>query len=158
METWLKLGLDSVIGLTLAFLALPPAMFDGITAGPVGQWIGRTYLEMKGDIHPYLVMILFWQIVFSFGEAFYSPRVYEYAVSIAPKGQEASYASLSAVPLLMGKAINSAAFAGLLTAYCPAEGPRDPGKMWLIAGCLVLVAPVALLLLRRFIRVPEEGR
>ena len=147
-----------ITALSFTFLALPPAMFDGITAGPVGQWIGRTYLEMKGDIHPYLVMILFWQIVFSFGEAFYSPRVYEYAVSIAPKGQEASYASLSAVPLLMGKAINSAAFAGLLTAYCPAEGPRDPGKMWLISGCLVLVAPVALLLLRRFIRVPEEGR
>jgi dipeptide/tripeptide permease len=147
-----------ITALSFAFLALPPAMFDGITAGPVGQWIGRGYLEMKGDIHPYLVMILFWQIVFSIGEAFYSPRVYEYAVSIAPKGQEASYASLSAVPLLMGKAINSAAFAGLLTVYCPAEGPRESGKMWLIAGCLVLVAPVALLLLKRFIRVQEEGR
>jgi MFS family permease len=147
-----------ITAFSFTFLALPPAMFAGVTAGPVGEAIGRGYLELKGDIHPYLVMILFWQIVFSIGEAFYSPRVYEYAVSIAPKGQEASYASLSAVPLLMGKAVSSAAFAGLLTAYCPAEGPRESGKMWLIAGCLVLVAPVTLLLLRRFIRVPEEGR
>ena len=147
-----------ITALSFVFLALPPAMFGSLTDGPVGNWIGRVYLEMKGTVHPYLVMILFWQVVFSIGEAFYSPRVYEYAVSIAPKGQEASYASLSAVPLLMGKAINSAAFAGLLTAYCPPEGPRESGKMWLIAGCLVLAAPVLLLVLRPFIRVKEEGR
>ena len=58
----------------------------------------------------------------------------------------------------MGKAINSVAFAGLLTAYCPPSGPRESGKMWLIAGLLVLIAPVALLVLKPFIRVKEEGR
>jgi hypothetical protein len=129
-----------------------------MAASPFGQWFGHQYLRLEGIIHPYLLMILLWQVVFSIGEAFYSPRVYEYAVSIAPKGQEASYASLSAVPLLMGKLINSAAFAGLLTRFCPAEGPRDPGTMWLIVGLLVLVAPVCLLVFKRFIRVKEEGR
>jgi dipeptide/tripeptide permease len=147
-----------ITALSFVFLALPPVSFQSITDGPVGQWIGRGYLEMKGSIHPYLVMILFWQVIFSIGEAFYSPRVYEYAVSIAPQGQEASYASLSAVPLLMGKFINSAAFSGLLTAYCPAEGPRDSSKMWLIGGLLVLTAPILLLVLKPFIRVQEEGR
>jgi MFS family permease len=143
---------------SFTFMVLPASGFEGMAASSFGSWIGHEYLRLSGVIHPYLIMILLWQVVFSIGEAFYSPRVYEYAVSIAPKGQEASYASLSAVPLLMGKLINSAAFAGLLTRFCPAEGPRDPGKMWLIVGLLVLVAPIGLLVFRRFIRVPEEGR
>ena len=41
--------------------------------------------------------------VFSVGEAFYSPRVYEYAAAIAPKGQEASYGALAYLPFLVGK-------------------------------------------------------
>lgn len=143
---------------SFGFMVLPSAEFQGWADHPFGQWFGRDYLGIAGAIHPALIAILLWQVAFSIGEAFYSPRVYEYAVSVAPAGQEASYASLSAVPLLMGKLINSAAFAGLLTRYCPESGPRDPGKMWLIVGLLVLVAPVGLLLLRRFIRVREEGR
>ena len=92
------------------------------------------------------------------GEAFYSPRVYEYAASIAPKGQEASFASLSYIPLLMGKLATGALFGGILERYCPAVGARDPGGMWMIVGILVLVAPITLLVFMRFIRVKEEGR
>jgi hypothetical protein len=92
------------------------------------------------------------------GEAFYSPRVYEYAASIAPRGQEASYSSLSYIPLLIGKLITGAAFGGLLAKYCPEQGTRRPDQMWLIIGLMVLVAPVGLLLLRPFIRMKEEGR
>ncbi len=147
-----------ITAMSFVFMVLPADMFVGMANGGLGEWFGRGYLEIKGVVHPYLIMILFWQIAFSIGEAFYSPRVYEYAVAIAPAGQEASYASLSAVPLLMGKLINSAAFAGLLTAFCPATGPRDPGKMWMLIGLLVLMSPLLLLLLRSFIRVKEEGR
>jgi len=147
-----------ITALSFVFMVMPAEMFVGMAHGGLGEWFGRGYLEIKGVVHPYLIMILFWQIAFSIGEAFYSPRVYEYAVAIAPAGQEASYASLSAVPLLMGKLINSAAFAGLLTAFCPATGPRDPGKMWMLIGLLVLMSPLLLLLLRSFIRVKEEGR
>lgn len=143
---------------SFAFMVPSSGVFQGWVEHPFGQWFGHGYLGIDGAIHPALIMILLWQVVFSIGEAFYSPRVYEYAVSIAPPGQEASYASLSAVPLLMGKLINSAAFAGLLTRYCPATGPRDPGKMWLIVGLLVLIAPVGLWVLQRFIRVREDGR
>jgi MFS family permease len=147
-----------ITAFSFVFMVLPSTEFQGLAENSFGQWFGHAYLRLEGTVHPYLIMILLWQIAFSIGEAFYSPRVYEYAVSIAPEGQEASYASLSAVPLLMGKFINSAVFAGLLTRFCPAEGPRNPGKMWLIIGLLVLVAPVGLFVFRRFIRMKEEGR
>ena len=58
---------------------------------------------MKGSIHPYYIMAAIYLIVFSIGEAFYSPRVYEYAAAIAPKGQEASYGALAYIPFLIGK-------------------------------------------------------
>ena len=48
-------------------------------------------------------MAALYLIVFSIGEAFYSPRVYEYAAAIAPPGQEASYGALAYLPFLVGK-------------------------------------------------------
>ncbi len=147
-----------ITALSFVFVVLPTRVFEGLASGWVGHAIGHGYMELAGNVHPYYVMIVFWQIVFSIGEAFYSPRVYEYAASIAPKGQEASYASLSYVPLLIGKIITGTAFGGLLARYCPAEGPRDPGTMWLLIGLMVLVAPVGLLALRPIIRMKESGR
>jgi MFS family permease len=141
-----------------AFMALPSSWFEGMANGWLGSAVGNGYLGIIGEVHPYFIMIFLWQVVFSVGEAFYSPRVYEYAASIAPPGQEASYSSLSYIPLLIGKVATGLSFGGLLDRYCPAEGPRDPGMMWLIIGLMVLVAPLGLLLLSRFIRVREEGR
>lgn len=143
---------------SFVFMVPPPAWFQPAADGLLGRLIGHGYMELTGPVHPYYVMIVLWQIVFSIGEAFYSPRVYEYAASIAPPGQEASYASLSYVPLLIGKLVTGAAFGGLLARYCPAEGPRSSGTMWLIIGLMVAAAPTGLLVLRRFIQVKEEGR
>jgi len=143
---------------SFGFMVLPTQWFQSLADGWLGQAIGHGYMELRGAVHPYYLMIVFWQVAFSIGEAFYSPRVYEYAASIAPKGQEASYASLSYVPLLIGKLITGAAFGGLLEHYCPADGPRNPSMMWAVIGLMVVIAPAGLLLLRRWIRVPEEGR
>jgi len=103
-------------------------------------------------------MIAIFVVVLSIGEAFYSPRVYEYAASIAPKGQEASYSALSYVPFLLAKLLIGT-FAGfLLESYCPPQGPRNSGMMWLAIGLTACVAPIGLLALRRYIRVHEAGR
>lgn len=147
-----------ITALSFIFLALPQSVFQGLADGPLGQWIIRGYFDWQGPAHPLFLTVVLWQVVFSIGEAFYSPRVYEYAVSIAPRGQEASYAALSAVPLLMGKITTGAVFGWLLTRYCPATGPRDPATMWTIVGGLVMTAPFLLLILRPFIRMKEEGK
>ncbi|MBL9116209.1 MAG: MFS transporter [Verrucomicrobiaceae bacterium] len=147
-----------ITALSFVFLALPQSTFQGLADGPLGQWIIRGYFDWQGTAHPLFLTVVLWQVVFSIGEAFYSPRVYEYAVSIAPKGQEASYAALSAVPLLMGKITTGAIFSWLLTRYCPAEGPRDTVTMWSIVGGLVLMAPLLLLVLKPLIRMQEEGK
>jgi MFS family permease len=138
-------------------MALPTAWFQGSANGTIGQWLGHSYLGVKGGIHPYYVMTAIYIAIFSVGEAFYSPRVYEYAAAIAPKGQEASYGALSYIPFLIGKLLVGAG-GWLLAAFCPEHGPRRSWIMWLIFALAASIAPIGLLVFRRYIRVPEAGR
>ena len=138
-------------------MALPTEWFEPAADSAVGQWLGHGYLGLQESIHPYYIMAALYLIVFSVGEAFYSPRVYEYAAAIAPKGQEASYGSLAYLPFLVGKLLVGAS-GWLLAAFVPEHGPRRPGTMWLIFALAASVAPVGLVVFRRYIRVPEAGR
>ena len=139
-------------------LAMPTGWFEPLANGPFGQWLGHWYLRLKGTVHPYYVMIALFVMLFSVGEAFYSPRVYEYAAAIAPKGLEASYSALSYVPFLLAKLLVGTFAGPLLATYCPERGVRHSGTMWLIVALTATVAPVGLLALRGFIRVREAGR
>jgi hypothetical protein len=138
-------------------MALPPPWFAGAAESGLGQWLGHSYLGLEGGVHPYYIMAALYLIVFSIGECFYSPRVYEYAAAIAPKGQEASYGALAYLPFLIGKLLVGTS-GWILAAFCPAEGPRRSDLMWLIFALAASVAPIGLLLFRRYIRVPEAGR
>ena len=138
-------------------MALPTEWFQTAASSGVGEWLGRVYFGVHGNLHPYYIMSALYLIVFSVGEAFYSPRVYEYAAGIAPKGQEASYASLAYLPFLVGKILVGAG-GWLLAAFVPEHGPRHPATMWLIFALAASVAPIGLVSLRRYIRVPEAGR
>jgi MFS family permease len=147
----------AICAASVFIMALPPQLFQGPVQNFIWQWIGHGYLGVRGGIHPYYVMIVIYISIFSVGEAFYSPRVYEYAAAIAPKGQEASYGALSYIPFLLGKLlVGGAGF--LLAAFCPEHGPRNSGMMWLIFALAASIAPIGLLTFRRYIRVQEAGR
>ena len=138
-------------------MALPTQWFQSATNSTIGQWLGHGYLGLQGNIHPYYIMSALYLAVFSVGEAFYSPRVYEYAAAIAPPGQEASYGSLAYLPFLVGKILVGTG-GWLLAAFVPEHGPHRPATMWLIFALAASVAPIGLIALRRYIRVPEAGR
>jgi MFS family permease len=138
-------------------MALPTEWFSSAVNIGVSQWLGHVYLGVTGAIHPYYIMAALYLTVFSIGEAFYSPRVYEYAAAIAPPGQEASYGSLAYLPFLVGKLLVGTG-GWLLAAFCPENGPRHSGTMWLIFALAASIAPIGLLLFRTYIRVPEHGR
>ena len=138
-------------------MALPTNWFEPAANSFLGQWLGHDFLGVHGSIHPYYVMSALYLVVFSIGEAFYSPRVYEYAAAIAPKGQEASYGSLAYLPFLVGKLLVGTG-GWLLAAFCPEHGPRRSGIMWFIFALAASVAPIGLITFRRYIRVPEAGR
>jgi MFS family permease len=139
-------------------MALPTMWFEPLATGFVGHWLGHGYLGLRGEVHPYYVMIALFVALLSVGEAFYSPRVYEYAAAIAPKGQEASYSALSYVPFLLAKLLFGSFSGMLLAKYCPEVGARHSGILWLAVALTVTVAPVGLIVLRKYARVHEAGR
>lgn len=140
------------------FMAMPPQWFQSLANGTFGNLVGHWYLGLHGAVNPYYVMIALFVIMMSVGEAFYSPRVYEYAAAIAPKGQEASYGALSYIPLLLAKLMVGTFGGTLLAWYCPENGPRHPAMLWLAVALAASIAPVGLTVLRRHIRVHEAGR
>ena len=76
----------------------------------------------------------------------------------APRGQEASYGALSYVPFLLAKIFVLSSAGSLLERYCPEHGERHSDILWLLIGLAATLAPIGLVLLRRFIRVHEAGR
>jgi MFS family permease len=147
-----------ISALSVFIMALPTAWFQNLADGYAGHLVKHIYLGLSGPVHPYYVMIAFFVIVLSVGEAFYSPRVYEYAAAIAPRGQEASYGALSYVPFLLAKLLIGTFSGFLLQKYCPEVGPRHSSTMWLAVALTACISPIGLLALRRYIRVHEAGR
>ena len=139
-------------------MALPPAWFQQLADGWLGRWLAHGYLGLTGPVHPYYVLILLYIVALSVGEAIYSPRLYEYAACIAPKGQEASYMSMSYLPFFLAKLLATSSSGLLLQVFCPENGPRRSDRLWLVIALITTVAPVGLLLFRRLIQVREEGR
>ncbi|MBI5883546.1 MAG: MFS transporter [Elusimicrobia bacterium] len=152
-----------LFGSTLAaasvfLMATPPSWWQPLADGFLGDLVAHKWLGVQGSVNPYYVMIFVFVVVYSVGEVFWTPRLYEYTSAIAPKGQEASYMSLSYLPFLLAKLGAGPLSGWLLTNYCPAQGPRNSGTMWLIIGIMALITPAGLLVFRRFVKVQEAGR
>lgn len=90
-------------------------------------------------------------VVLSIGESIWSPRLNEYAVSIAPEGREGSYMSLATIPMFFSKTAVGGLAGYLLATYLPEKGTRSPETMWLIIGLMALASPVLIFVFRKII-------
>lgn len=147
-----------ISALSVFILALPPAWFQPMADGWLGEWVVHRWLNVPGEVNPLYLSIFFFTVVLSVGEAIWSPRLYEYAAAIAPKGQEASYMALSVLPYFFAKFGAGSLSGWLLTRYCPETGPRDIATMWILVGAMAMVTPVGAFLFRKQIQVHEQGR
>jgi len=91
-------------------------------------------------------------VTLSLSEALWSPRLYEYTATIAPRGREASYMGLSQLPMFLAKPVVGTLSGAMLAAWCPAVGPRHPQTLWAVIGLSTLVGPILIVLLRRVIQ------
>jgi len=147
----------AITALSVFLMVLPPALFQGLADGPFGSAI-IWWLNLARPLNPLYTSIVLCVLLYSVGECFYSPRLYEYPAAIAPKGQEGSYLALSMLPYFIAKFFAGILSGYLLAAYCPVEGPRNSQMIWLIVGGMALLTPVGLLLAKRYIQVHEAGR
>lgn len=145
----------SISALTVFFLVVPPDTFAFLVPTAFGDSL-RWLLDLDGDLSPIYVNLVLFSIAFSVGEAIWSPRLYEYTASVAPKGREATYMSLSLLPMFLAKLTVGPVAGLLLDAYCPADGARNSVMLWLLVGGMALFSPIALIAMRRVITRKHE--
>ena len=147
-----------VSSLSVFFIALPPQWFRPLADGWLGHLIVQQWLGVSGPVNPLYISIFLFIVMLSLGEALWSPRLYEYAAACAPKGQEATYMSLSYLPFFLAKLTVGGISGWLLAKFCPAAGPRHSEVMWFLIGCMALLTPVGTFMLRKFLQLREDGR
>jgi MFS family permease len=112
------------------------------------------FVLVFGSSMPYQIAMV---LVLTIGEALWSPRLYEYNVSIAPRGREATYVSLAALPYFLAKFLVGPTSGYLLATFCPKEGERHSAILWAIIGASTIVGPVAIWLLRGWVAKEEPA-
>lgn len=94
-------------------------------------------------------------VTLSIGEAIWSPRLYDYTMSVAQEGREGTYMALSSAPLFLAKLPVGFLSGLLLQRYCPerlGEGEvRHSKTMWWIIGLSTIVSPIMITLLWGYI-------
>ena len=123
-----------VSALSVFFISLPPVWLQPLADGWLGNLIVHQWLGVTGPVNPLYVAIFFFIVMYSVGEALWSPRLYEYAAAVAPKGQEASYMALSMLPMFFAKFFVGRLSGWLLTKFCRRRRPAPSATMWLIIG------------------------
>jgi len=110
---------------------------------------GHTYLSAVGFV-----------TMLSLGEACWSPRLYEYTVSIADDGQEGTYMALANMPMFVATLLAGAMSGWLLGTFCPevTSGQRHPEVMWFLVGCMSIMSPILLYTLKDIIEPKDSAR
>eukprot|EP00562_Extubocellulus_spinifer_P035344 CAMPEP_0178689216 /NCGR_PEP_ID=MMETSP0699-20121125/5418_1 /TAXON_ID=265572 /ORGANISM="Extubocellulus spinifer, Strain CCMP396" /LENGTH=557 /DNA_ID=CAMNT_0020334261 /DNA_START=167 /DNA_END=1841 /DNA_ORIENTATION=+ len=94
--------------------------------------------------------------VLSVGEAIWSPRLYDYTMSMCREGREGTYMALSSAPLFLAKLPVGFMSGYLLQKYCPEDGERHSQTMWLIIGLTTALSPILLTVFWGYISKKDE--
>eukprot|EP01039_Chlorochromonas_danica_P000367 gene367-396_t len=101
--------------------------------------------------------VVMFMVLLSFGEAIWSPRLYDYTMSIAPEGKEASFSALASAPIFAAQVPVGLLSGYLISTYLPEDGSREDGKtLWLIVGLLTLSSPILITVCEKWIREPSK--
>ncbi len=155
---WMLL-IGSAVSVGSVFLALlPESVFLPLMDSVVGElifdrWLGVPLAERMPF---YLALILFF-VVFTIGEAIWSPRLTQFMAEVAPRGREGSYIALSYLPYFGAKFIAGPMSGWLLATYVPEGASAYPTHhmVWVWIGLMAALTPAGLLLCRRLYRQAE---
>ena len=84
-------------------------------------------------------------LLMTIGEAMWQPRFLQYAAEIAPEGRTGQYMGVAQLPWFLTKVLVPMIYSGeVMAKYCPKEGPKDTGTMWLIFSCIAICSSILL--------------
>ena len=125
-----------------------------------GTWVFDYWLEAPvGNQDPFVISLVIFIMVFTVGEAIWSPRLMQFSAEIAPRGKEGAYIALAMLPYFLGKA-----GAGVLSEQMTAHTCRyqvlfpSHDVAWLWIGGMQPISPIGLIVFRVvFARREEEA-
>lgn len=104
-----------------------------------------TFILGLGPTVPGLFAFL---VLMTLGEAIWQPRFLQFAAEIAPEGRTGAYMGVAQFPWFLTKMIVPLYSGAALARWCPAEGSRATGTMWLVFGLVSLITPLFLIAAR----------
>ncbi len=139
---------------------IDPSHFAFLADTWFGQFIFDRWLELPvGRRDPYYISLVVFIIVFTIGEALWSPRLMQFTAEIAPAGREGSYAALGYLPYFGAKFIVGPV-SGWLVANDTPEGlahPPDHYMVWVWIGGMALVSPLGRMFFRKLYQKTEDN-
>ncbi len=180
VSSYKMLTIGTIISSGAVFIAvLPGSIFKPL----INTWFGEAvFVRWLGvapnveslatmDISPVYLPLMFFIIVFTIGEAIWSPRLMQFTVEIAPKGKEGTYLALSILPFFVAKLVAGPLSGWLVKQYTPMIDKLDEagnivkdtaGKtvqivgdisqhhmVWIWIGGMAVISPICLLLLKK---------
>lgn len=144
--------------------ALPERIFEPLTHTVLGQVVFVNWLKLSSDAadlaanppSPFYWSLIFSFVIFTIGEAIWSPRFYQFTAEIAPKGKEATYLALSVLPIFAAKFYVGPMSGWLLATYAPVDANNVPlphehhHMIWIWIGASSAITPIGMLLYKKF--------
>lgn len=144
--------------------AIPESVFSPLTDTVVGRAVFINWLHLAdtpaqlaaNPPSPFYWSLIFSFLVFTLGEAVWSPRFYQFTAEIAPKGRESTYLALAVLPMFASKLFVGPVSGVLLNRYVPVDAqgavlPHDDHHMiWIWIGIMSAATPLGMVLYRRF--------
>jgi MFS family permease len=103
------------------------------------------------SIGPTMPGLFAYIIILSIGESMWQPRFLQYAAEIAPEGRTGAYMGVAQLPWFLTKMIVPVYSGIALSKWCPIDGPKSTGAMWLAFGFVAIITPTLLMLAKGWI-------
>lgn len=162
-----------IIGSTISAFScfipmIPASVFAGLTDTMLGElvfvkWLGIAdsmpellkFVEVNPSVYEYWPMMVFF-LVFTVGEAIWSPRLMQFTAEIAPKGKEGTYIALSVLPWFAAKFVVGPMSGILVDAYVPLSESGEimssypnHAMVWVWIGAMAIFTPLGLVVFRK---------
>ena len=138
---------------------LPESISMGLADTAFGTWVFDYWLEAPvGNQDPFVISLVIFIMVFTVGEAIWSPRLMQFSAEIAPRGKEGAYIALAMLPYFLGKAGAGVLSEQMTTRYFTDNQVLFPSHdvAWLWIGVMAALSPIGLIIFRGVFAKREE--
>ncbi len=140
-------GMIIVFQMVIASLVVKMKPIGNMALGMAISVVGMILLGVLPTLWGAMIAIA----VFAIGEMTFAPRFLDYVSTLAPKGKIGLYLGFAYMRSFIANLLGGPLSGFLLGRYCPAEGAREPHKMWFTFAFIGVAALIALFVYNRIV-------